>query len=168
LLPGILKTARLGYDGKGQVRVSTREALAQAWADLGRVTCVIEKLLPLQAECSVIVARGANGQRVSFPVQANTHRDGILALTEVYEGAVPAALAERAVASTLAIADELNYVGVLCVEATLIWSSTKWHRARTTAATTPKTPATFRSSRPRCARWPDCPCPRRASTVRPS
>ena len=116
LLPGILKTARLGYDGKGQVRVSTREALAQAWADLGRVTCVIEKLLPLQAECSVIVARGANGQRVSFPVQANTHRDGILALTEVYEGAVPPALAERAVASTLAIADELNYVGVLCVE----------------------------------------------------
>ena len=116
LLPGILKTARLGYDGKGQVRVSTREALAQAWADLGRVTCVIEKLLPLQAECSVIVARGANGQRVSFPVQANTHHDGILAITEVFEGAVPAELAARAQASTVAVANHLNYVGVLCVE----------------------------------------------------
>jgi 5-(carboxyamino)imidazole ribonucleotide synthase len=116
LLPGILKTARLGYDGKGQVRVQTREELAQAWEGLGQVPCVLEKLLPLQAECSVIVARGADGQSISFPVQANTHRDGILALTEVYEGAVPVALAERARASTVAIANHLKYVGVLCVE----------------------------------------------------
>jgi 5-(carboxyamino)imidazole ribonucleotide synthase len=116
LLPGILKTARMGYDGKGQVRVSTREELAAAWAQLGRVPCVLEKMLPLQAECSVIVARGANGQVVSFPVQANTHRDGILALTEVFEGAVPADLAQRAQASTVAIANHLHYVGVLCVE----------------------------------------------------
>jgi 5-(carboxyamino)imidazole ribonucleotide synthase len=116
LLPGILKTARMGYDGKGQVRVSTREELAAAWAQLGRVPCVLEKMLPLQAECSVIVARGANGQVVSFPVQANTHRDGILAFTEVIEGAVPADLAQRAQASTVAIANHLHYVGVLCVE----------------------------------------------------
>jgi len=116
LLPGILKTARLGYDGKGQLRVATREALAQAWAELGQVVCVLEKRLPLLAECSVIVARGADGQRVSFPVQANTHRDGILMLTEAYAGSVPTALAERARASTLAIADALKYVGVLCVE----------------------------------------------------
>jgi 5-(carboxyamino)imidazole ribonucleotide synthase len=116
LLPGILKTARMGYDGKGQVRVSTREELAAAWAQLGRVPCVLEKMLPLQAECSVIVARGANGQVVSFPVQANTHRDGILALTEVFEGAVSADLAKRAQASTVAIANHLHYVGVLCVE----------------------------------------------------
>ncbi|MFN3493761.1 MAG: 5-(carboxyamino)imidazole ribonucleotide synthase [Hydrogenophaga sp.] len=116
LLPGILKTARMGYDGKGQVRVSTREALAAAWATLGRVPCVLEKLMPLQAECSVIVARGSNGDVVSFPVQANTHRDGILATTEVHEGAVPAELAQRAQASTVAIANHLHYVGVLCVE----------------------------------------------------
>lgn len=116
LLPGILKTARMGYDGKGQVRVSTREELAKAWEQLGRVPCVLEKMLPLQSECSVIVARGANGQVVSYPVQANTHRDGILATTEVYEGAVPADLAQRAQASTVAIANHLHYVGVLCVE----------------------------------------------------
>ncbi|TNF58366.1 MAG: 5-(carboxyamino)imidazole ribonucleotide synthase [Burkholderiales bacterium] len=116
LLPGILKTARLGYDGKGQVRVNDRAGLAAAWERLGRVPCVLEKLLPLQAECSVIVARGADGQVVTFPVQKNTHHDGILAVTEVFGGAVPAALAERARASTAAIARHLNYVGVLCVE----------------------------------------------------
>ena len=120
LLPGILKTARMGYDGKGQVRVRTPEELAAAWAQLGSVPCVLEKLMPLQAECSVIVARGSDGQSVSFPVQANTHRDGILALTAVYQGAVPAALAERARASTVAIANHLNYVGVLCVEYFLV------------------------------------------------
>lgn len=116
LLPGILKTARLGYDGKGQVRVQTREALAAAWEQLGRVACVLEKMLPLRSECSVLVARGADGQVVSFPVQKNTHHDGILAITEVIEGAVPAELAARAQASTVAIAHHLGYVGVLCVE----------------------------------------------------
>ncbi|MDO8903815.1 5-(carboxyamino)imidazole ribonucleotide synthase [Hydrogenophaga sp.] len=116
LLPGILKTARLGYDGKGQMRVASREELAAAWEQLGRVPCVLEKMLPLRSECSVIVARGTNGQVVSFPVQANTHRDGILSVTEVHDGAVPAELAQRAQASTVAIANHLHYVGVLCVE----------------------------------------------------
>jgi 5-(carboxyamino)imidazole ribonucleotide synthase len=116
LLPGIVKTARLGYDGKGQIRVKNREELAAAWEKLGRVPCVLEKLMPLQSECSVLVARGADGSVVSFPVQANTHHDGILAITEVYEGAVPADLAARAQASTVAIANHLNYIGVLCVE----------------------------------------------------
>lgn len=116
LLPGILKTARLGYDGKGQLRVKTREELAAAWAQLGGVACVLEQLMPLQAECSVIVARGADGQTACFPVQANTHHHGILAITEVFDGAVPPVLAARAQASTVAIANHLNYVGVLCVE----------------------------------------------------
>jgi 5-(carboxyamino)imidazole ribonucleotide synthase len=116
LLPGILKTARLGYDGKGQIRVKTREELAAAWAQLGGVACVLEQLMPLQAECSVIVARGADGQTACFPVQTNTHHHGILAITEVFEGAVPPELAVRAQASTVAIANHLNYVGVLCVE----------------------------------------------------
>ena len=116
LLPGILKTARLGYDGKGQVRVKTREELAAAWAQLGGVACVLEQLMPLQAECSVIVARGADGQTACFPVQANIHHHGILAITKVFEGAVPPLLAARAQASTVAIANHLGYVGVLCVE----------------------------------------------------
>jgi 5-(carboxyamino)imidazole ribonucleotide synthase len=116
LLPGILKTSRMGYDGKGQIRVKTREELEAAWNQLKNVPCVLEKMLPLQAECSVIVARGADGQMVNFPVQLNLHRDGILAVTSVYEGAVPADVAAQAVAATRAIAEGLNYVGVLCVE----------------------------------------------------
>ncbi len=116
LLPGILKTARMGYDGKGQVRVSSREALAAAWDELLRVPCVLEKMLPLAAEVSVIVARGRDGAMVHFPPQRNLHRDGILALTEVYQGNLPQAQAEWAVAAAKSIADGLQYVGVLCVE----------------------------------------------------
>jgi len=116
LLPGILKTSRLGYDGKGQVRVKTRAELAAAWDELKNVPCVLEKMLPLAAECSVIVARGADGQMVNFPLQRNLHREGILAVTEVCEGNVSAALAAQAVAATKSIAEGLRYVGVLCVE----------------------------------------------------
>ena len=116
LLPGIVKTARLGYDGKGQVRVNTRVELAAAWTELKNVTCVLEKMLPLRAECSVIVARGQDGVCVNFPLQLNLHREGILAVTEVYENNVPAPVAFKAIAAAKAIADELKYVGVLCVE----------------------------------------------------
>jgi 5-(carboxyamino)imidazole ribonucleotide synthase len=116
LLPGILKTASMGYDGKGQVRVSTRAELADAWNGLKQVPCVLEKMLPLQLECSVIVARGADGTCVNLPVQRNLHRDGILAVTEVYAGNLPPALLERAVAAAKSIASGLQYVGVLCVE----------------------------------------------------
>ncbi|TPG71732.1 5-(carboxyamino)imidazole ribonucleotide synthase [Hymenobacter nivis] len=116
LLPGILKTARMGYDGKGQVRVKTAAELAAAWAELGGVACVLEKMLPLAAECSVLVARGWHGQVVSFAPQRNVHEAGILAVTHAYEGAMPAALADRAREAAVAIAQHLGYVGVLCVE----------------------------------------------------
>ena len=116
LLPGILKTTRLGYDGKGQIRVKTRAELVAAWGELKQVPCVLEKMLPLAAECSVIVARGADGQMVNFPVQLNLHREGILAVTEVHDGNVPPALAAQAVEATKSVAAGLNYVGVLCVE----------------------------------------------------
>ena len=116
LLPGILKTARMGYDGKGQVRVQTLQALATAWDELGRVPCVLEKMLPLAHECSVIVARGRDGTIVHLPVQRNLHRDGILAVTEVFEGNVPAAQAQQALDAAKSVGTGLNYVGVLCVE----------------------------------------------------
>jgi 5-(carboxyamino)imidazole ribonucleotide synthase len=116
LLPGILKTSRMGYDGKGQLRVSTRDALNAGWAKLGNVPCVLEKMLPLASECSVIVARGRDGTMVNLPVQRNLHRDGILAVTEVFAGNVPDALANQAISAAKAVAQELNYVGVLCVE----------------------------------------------------
>jgi 5-(carboxyamino)imidazole ribonucleotide synthase len=116
LLPGVLKTSRLGYDGKGQVRVKTREELQSAWDELKRVPCVLEKLLPLAAECSVIVARGYDGEMVHLPPQLNRHRGGILAVTEVCPDSVPATSARQAVAAAQAIAEGLGYVGVLCVE----------------------------------------------------
>jgi 5-(carboxyamino)imidazole ribonucleotide synthase len=80
------------------------------------VACVLEKMLPLAHECSVIVARGRDGTIVHLPVQRNLHRDGILAVTEVYEGNLPAAQAEQAVAAAKSVAIGLDYVGVLCVE----------------------------------------------------
>ncbi|RKJ95703.1 5-(carboxyamino)imidazole ribonucleotide synthase [Alicycliphilus denitrificans] len=116
LLPGILKTARLGYDGKGQARVKTPQELAAAWDDLGRVPCVLEKMLPLAHECSVIVARGRDGHVVHLPVQRNLHRGGILAVTEVHEGNLPPGQASQALAAAKSVADGLDYVGVLCVE----------------------------------------------------
>lgn len=116
LLPGILKTARMGYDGKGQARVATQEELIAAWRAAGSVPCVLEKMLPLALECSVIVARGRDGQMASLPVQRNLHRGGILAVTEVHENNLPAELALKAQAATRQIAHDLGYVGVLCVE----------------------------------------------------
>jgi 5-(carboxyamino)imidazole ribonucleotide synthase len=116
LLPGILKTTRLGYDGKGQARVADRAALAEAWVALGRVPCVLEQRLPLAFEISVIVARGASGASVHLPVQQNLHRAGVLATTTVPAPDVPAEVQQRAIASAHAIAATLGYVGVLCVE----------------------------------------------------
>ena len=116
LLPGILKTARMGYDGKGQIRVKNAVELAAAWADLNSVACVLEKLMPLKAECSVIVARGWDGSMASFAPQRNVHVDGILAVTHAYASNMPAAHINRAQAATKIIANQINYVGVLCVE----------------------------------------------------
>jgi 5-(carboxyamino)imidazole ribonucleotide synthase len=116
LLPGILKTARMGYDGKGQIRIKTRDELAAAWADLQQVPCVLEKMLPLAYEVSVIVARGRDGQVVHFPLQQNLHRDGILAVTQVPAPNVTEAVSQQAYASAHQIAASLNYVGVLCIE----------------------------------------------------
>ena len=116
LLPGILKTARLGYDGKGQRAVADRAALAAAWADLRGVPCVLEQRLPLAFELSVIVARGADGACVHLPVQQNLHRAGILALTQVPAPDVAPALQQQAVAAATRLAAAMNYIGVLCVE----------------------------------------------------
>jgi len=116
LLPGILKTARLGYDGKGQVRVRTRDELAAAWTALKQSPCVLEKMLPLAYEVSIIVARAANGDVVHFPLQQNLHRDGILAVTQVPAPDITAPVQQAAIKAAERIATALGYVGVLCVE----------------------------------------------------
>ncbi len=115
LLPGILKSARLGYDGKGQVRVSTVSEARAAWDALKRVPCVLEQRLPLDVEISVVVARTRDGRMAVFPAAENAHRDGILAVS-VVPARIDAALAQRAQQAARAIAERLQYVGVLCVE----------------------------------------------------
>lgn len=116
LLPGILKTARMGYDGKGQVRVRNPQELVDAFKQLGGVPCVLEKMLPLKAEYSVIVARGHDGAMVHLPIQHNVHRDGILAMTQVWPGVCDSTLEIQAINAAKSIAQELQYIGVLCVE----------------------------------------------------
>lgn len=116
LFPAILKTARMGYDGKGQSLIIRKEDVLPAWQAMNKVPCVLEKRLDLALECSVIIARNAQGQCVHFAPQRNVHHDGILATTYAFEGAVPAALSDQLVQATRRIAQGLRYVGVLCVE----------------------------------------------------
>ncbi len=116
LLPGILKTATLGYDGKGQQSVESVSELPRAFAELGGAVCVLEKRLPLRLEISVIVARGRDGSCVHLPVQQNLHRAGVLAVTQVPAPDVDAGLQRQAVQAALQLAQTMDYVGVLCVE----------------------------------------------------
>ncbi len=116
LLPGILKTARLGYDGKGQVAVADAAALAAAWQQLRGVICVLEKKLELELELSVVLARDARGTTVALPVHQNLHRDGILAVTQVPAPDADIDLQAQAVDAACRIAQAMRYVGVLCVE----------------------------------------------------
>ncbi len=116
LFPGILKTARMGYDGKGQVSVADAGSLAAAWQTLKQVPCVFEQRLPLQHEISVVLARDSQGNTVHLPVQQNLHRDGILAVTQVPANQVPAQTQAQALDATQRIAASLGYAGVLCVE----------------------------------------------------
>jgi 5-(carboxyamino)imidazole ribonucleotide synthase len=115
LFPGILKVARLGYDGKGQARVAGRDEAHAAWTAFGRVRCVLEQRLELARELSVIVARRAGGDRAHFPVAENEHVNGILDTT-IAPARVARGLAEAAVSAAATIAERLDYVGVLCVE----------------------------------------------------
>jgi 5-(carboxyamino)imidazole ribonucleotide synthase len=115
LTPGILKSARLGYDGKGQVRVATLDAARVAWREMRSVPCVLEQLVPLKQELSVIVCRARDGSTATFPVAENEHRGGILAVS-IVPARVEHATAQRARSAAVTIAEQMRYVGVLCVE----------------------------------------------------
>lgn len=81
LFPAILKTARMGYDGKGQRSVNNIAETKAAFAELGNRVCILEKKLSLAKEVSVIVVRSLTGETVTFPLFENVHRNGILATT---------------------------------------------------------------------------------------
>lgn len=114
-LPGILKLARLGYDGKGQVRVSTPEGARDAFRQLGEMPCVLERRLELQTEVSVIVARTGPGELATFPVAENQHAGGILDIS-IVPARIQAAVAEEARRMALHLAESMDYIGVLAVE----------------------------------------------------
>ena len=114
-LPGILKTATMGYDGKGQIRVKTVAELQAAFAEHNGVACVLEKMVDLRAEISVIVCRLSNEEAVCFDPAENQHIDGILAYS-IVPARLPQALQQQAQTMAKRLADELDYVGVLAVE----------------------------------------------------
>lgn len=113
--PAILKSARLGYDGKGQLAVSEHSELQRAWESLGRVDCVLEQRLDLAREVSVIVVRGRDGDCRSYPCIENHHEKGILDLSRV-PARISSSLAARARQAATELARHLDYVGVLTVE----------------------------------------------------
>lgn len=121
LFPGILKVARLGYDGKGQARVASRDEAREAFeswtiAAGGQApVCVLEQRVSLASEVSVLVVRGGDGSVVTYPVAGNEHREGILAVSMV-PAPVSDALADQARQAAVTIATKLDYHGVLCVE----------------------------------------------------
>jgi 5-(carboxyamino)imidazole ribonucleotide synthase len=114
-LPALLKTSRLGYDGKGQAPIERPEEALAAYAAVGRVECVLEERLALETELSVVLARGDDGAIATFPVGENRHRDGILEST-VVPARIPQRTADEALATAQRIAGALEYVGVLGVE----------------------------------------------------
>jgi 5-(carboxyamino)imidazole ribonucleotide synthase len=113
--PAVMKTARLGYDGKGQVRIVTPADAEAAWASLGRVPVVIETLLDLATEFSIVLARGQDGAIAAYPAAQNRHETGILAET-IVPAVLPDGVAEQGERLARHIAEALNYVGVLAVE----------------------------------------------------
>ena len=114
-LPALLKTARLGYDGKGQARVASREEIERTFTSWKAVPCVLEELLTLEREISVVLARREDGETAVFPVAENRHASGILDVT-IAPARIDAALASEATRLATRLAEELGYVGVLAVE----------------------------------------------------
>ena len=113
--PAILKTARFGYDGKGQAAITSAADLARVFAEWQRVPCVLEERLLLEREISVILARSSQGEVAVFPVAENRHAHGILDVT-IAPARIPEALAGEATALATKLAHALDYVGVLALE----------------------------------------------------
>jgi 5-(carboxyamino)imidazole ribonucleotide synthase len=114
-LPGVLKTARFGYDGKGQARIATREELEATLTEWNGALCVLEEFVPLTKEISVVLARGADGGIAVFPIAENQHVNGILDIT-IAPARISPAMALEAENIASQIAAKLEYVGVMAVE----------------------------------------------------
>ena len=116
LFPGILKTARMGYDGKGQITVYDTANLVAAWVELGKVPCVLEKRMDLDFEVSALVVRGYDDAVVAYPVSQNIHRNGILHTSTVPAPSLKPGQERKMIEAAKALTRKIDYVGVLCVE----------------------------------------------------
>ncbi len=114
-MPAILKTAQLGYDGKGQLTVHSLEDAKTAFRQLGETPCVLEERVALEREVSVILARSADGEIAAYPVGENVHVNGILDTTSV-PARLTESLSAQAIDMATRLADKLGYCGVLAVE----------------------------------------------------
>lgn len=114
--PGVLKTRRFGYDGKGQTRVAPGDDAAAALARLGNRPSILEGFVPFVAECSAVVARGIDGTVEAFDIAENVHADHILKWSRVPAPSVPEDTQADARRIGAAVATALGHVGVLCVE----------------------------------------------------
>ena len=111
----VLKTAAFGYDGKGQVKISSEDDLEAAWDSVEGEASVLEGFVDFQCEVSVLVARDQGGSCLAFPVAENEHRNHILDLTIVPARVSAETLAE-AESTAICLAEELDYRGLLAVE----------------------------------------------------
>ena len=116
LFPGILKTAELGYDGKGQQRIHDFNELERAWKSLGKVPCVLEKKLDLAFELSAVLVRGYDDAVHLLPIAQNIHENGILHLSIVPAPSINPEIEAQLQEAAHTIIRQLNYVGVLCIE----------------------------------------------------
>lgn len=114
--PVLIKTRRLGYDGKGQVWVTSPGDAERAWAEIAGAPAVAEARIDFLAEFSVVIARGADGDTRAFPVPRNTHRDGILRHSVVPAGEPVDSQAAEGCSVAARIVERLGHVGVLTVE----------------------------------------------------
>jgi 5-(carboxyamino)imidazole ribonucleotide synthase len=114
--PSILKTRRMGYDGKGQARLRSAADIAAAFAEVGGVPCILEGMVRFEAEVSLIAARGCDGEILFYPLIENVHRDGILRRSTMPYVAVTPALQSLAESYMTKVLDALEYVGVLAIE----------------------------------------------------
>ena len=115
-LPLVLKSRRLGYDGKGQAWVREAGEARAAWASIGDAPAVAEAAVDFEGEFSVLIARGADGESRAFPCPRNEHDGGILRRSTVPAGPPIKALADGAVATAAALAAALDHVGMFTVE----------------------------------------------------
>ena len=114
-LPGVLKTAAFGYDGKGQRKLRPGDDLAEAWRPFAGQPAVVEKFITFDREISVIVARGLDGSMTTWPVCENEHANHILDVT-LCPARLAAPVAERAAELARSIALALDLTGILAVE----------------------------------------------------